>query len=225
MKKLIPLLALYFLASQAQAQNFSIDSLKTKYWELGLVASDILAGALSVDFSMAIAKNQVIGLRSTITNDYYVYNYSRFYDGANYLYRGGVFHKIYLPQERNRNITIRHGLCFSLSEYYSQREEWIEFNNLGNTQYRLGLVDFEDRHVSVGYELLIGLQQSYRSKFFLEYYVGARYLELVNTNSEYYNLSELKADANYYSDGNPFDIYSNNVRIVVGFVVGLQRQP
>jgi|GEM_PF-2415700 len=226
MKKLIPLLALcLLLVSSVSAQYFNTDSLKVRYWELGWVGSDLLIGALSIDLAMGITDNQAIGLRSTITNDYFNNYYSNFYQGANYVYRGGLFHKIYLSSSRNRKFTFRHGLRYSISEYYSQSEEWIEFNRFGNTQYRLGTVDIEDLNVELGYEFIVGLQQRTNSLFFLEYYAGLKYMELVSTNSSLYSIQELKA-GNNYSEGYFFtNNYPENLSLVVGLVIGLQRQP
>jgi len=224
MKNLISILVFCLSASQAQAQFFNIDSFKTRYWELGWVASDALVGAFSADLAIGIADNQAIGLRTTLTQDYFNNDYRNFYLGSNYIYRGGIFHKIYFPSRRNRNVTLRHGPSFSLNEYYAQKEEWIEFNRFGNTQYRWGSVEFEDRNIQLGYEVIVGLQQNFNSIFFIEYYAGIRYLELVSTNSSNYSVGELKG-ANEYRDGYLFDLYPSNTTIVVGFVLGFQKQP
>jgi len=224
MKNLLSILVFCLFASQAQSQFFNIDSLKTKYWEIGWVASDILVGTFSADLAIGIAKNQAIGLRTSLTQDYFNNDYRSFYQGSNYIYRGGIFHKIYFPTRRNRKVTLRHGPSYSISEYYGQEEDWIEFNRFGNTQYRWGSIDFEDRNIELGYELMVGLQQSYNSIFYIEYYVGLRYMELVNTNSSKYNIGDLKA-INDYRDGFLFDLYPNNTSIVLGFVMGFQKQP
>ncbi len=226
MKKLISLLALYsLLLSAVSAQDVNSQFLKSRYWELGWVASDVLVGALSIDLAMGIADNQAIGLRSTITNDYLNNHYSNFYQGANYVYRGGIFHKIYFPSRHNRKVTFRHGPRYSISEYYTQSEGWIEFNRFGNTQYRLGTVEIEDLNIELGYELSVGLQQRFNNMFFIEYYAGLKYMELVRTNSSTYSIQELKAGNNYSESYFLNSSYPENVSLIVGLVVGLQREP
>jgi len=222
MKKLNTLLALSLIVLQLSGQALEKSAFKPSLWEIGWVSNDIFIGAFSTDVAMGFFENQAIGIRTTITNDYFLNNFEGFYDGANFVYRGGIFHKIYLPLRRDRQLILRHGPRISVSEYSLQTEGWVSFENFGNTQYRLSAIDVVDQNIELGYELILGLQQHYNRLFFLEYYVGLTYMDLVSTNSTQYSLSELRESNNYYYYP---DVFPNNIRLVFGFVIGLKWEP
>lgn len=223
MKKLVFILLISFVSFKVVGQVSDSSKFKPTFWEIGWVSSDIFIGALSGDIVLGFRHNQGIGIRTTLTQDYFFSdNLYGLYENSNFVYRGGIFHKIYLDHRRNRKITLRHGPRIRYSEYSYQKEDWIEFENLGNTQFRYGTVNLQDRNLELGYELMIGLQQRYNNLFFLEYYVGLSYMDFVSTNSTQFTLDDFRnngsSDYGYYSG-----ILPNQAQLVLGLVIGFRK--
>jgi hypothetical protein len=219
MKKFSILLILSVFLFQLQAQQQSNLSFKPERWEIGWLANDLLIGRLTADIVLSFSDKHAFGLRSSIGNDFLNTSFGGLYDGSNFVYRGGLFHKMYFPHSRNKHFTVRHGPRFRYSEDYFEKEEWVSFQNLGNRQYVLRDVEKTDNNLKLGYEILFGLQGRYESSFFYEYYVGIKYMQLVNTSSDDYSLNEI-SESSVLSEY--FQFTSNRVDFVIGFVIGLQ---
>ena len=221
MKKLNALLFVSLISLQISGQALPLSEFNPKFWEVGWVSSDIFIGAFSADVVLGFRENQGIGLRTTFTQDYFPDDFYGLYDNSNFIYRGGIFHKIYLADKRNRHITLRHGPRISVSEYSFQKEGWIEFYNSGNRQYRFGTINLTDQNIELGYEFIVGIQQRYNSMFFLEYYLGVSYMDYVSTNSTEYTLNDLRS--NDYSYGYYSEFLPNQFQLLLGFVIGLRK--
>jgi hypothetical protein len=219
MKKFSLLLILSLFLFQVHGQEETNLSLKPNGWEIGWITNDIFIGRLTADVILSYSNKHAFGLRSSIGNDFFNSSFGGLYEGTNFEYRGGLFHKMYFPQKRNRQLTIRHGLRVKYSENYYEKDEWMSFENLGNTQYVLRNATKTDRNFKLGYELILGLQQRYESKFFYEYYAGITYMQLVSTTSNNFGIDEL-SEYNVLSDF--FEFTSDRMAIVVGVVIGLQ---
>lgn len=217
MKKLA-ILSLSLICFNAFAQEPK-NSFQPYSWEIGWLVSDATIGAFSADVVMGLNQTHSIGIRNTFTEDYFNLNYQYIYDYANYVYRGGIFHKMYIPTYRNRSLTLRHGLRYEISEYSLSKEEWIGFQNNGNTQYRLGERIITDQNIRMGYELIAGLQAEGNTlPFFIEYYLGLSYMRLVSTNSTEFSMQEIESGSNDYTDLYP----SDHLRVLVGVVIGIK---
>ena len=219
MKKFSTLLILSVFLFQLQAQQESNLSFKPERWEIGWLTNDFLIGRLTADVVLSFSDKHAIGLRSSIGNDFLNTSFGDLYDGTDFVYRGGLFHKMYFPHRRNKYFTIRHGLRFRYSEDYFEKEEWMSFENLGNRQYVLSDVEKTDKNLKLGYEILFGLQGRYESGFFYEYYVGLKYMQLLSTSSDDYSLNEI-SESTVLPEF--FELTSNRVGLVIGVVIGLQ---
>lgn len=186
-------------------------------WQIGLVATEIIVPSFTIDASMAVANRQHLGIR--LSRPFYQsFNESDLYQRTNWAFKGGFYHKIFIPLDNYDLFTFRHGVRFGYSSLEFDATVWDPYQNLGNTFYEYRDVSFVDNPITLGYEALIGWQNSYKM-FYFEVYFGLSYEFIQNT-------AELKAieykGENYSLDylGPGFE-YDSGLRPVLGLVIGL----
>jgi len=197
--------------------SMSTEEPSTPNWQVGLVASEIVVPALSLDASVGFMPGQHIGIR--LSRPYYQsFDESDLYQRVNWAFKGGVYHKIFVPINKYDMLTIRHGARFGFSDLAFDATVWDPYTNLGNTFYEYRDVTFNDQVITMGYELLGGWQSSYRS-FYFEIYGGLSYEFFLNSDELTvfdYKPSDFSLD--YFGPGYE---YNSGIRPVLGLVIGL----
>lgn len=219
MRSLVLFMLIGFSSLSLMGQNlrYSESDPDTPEWQVGLVVSEVIIPSIAIDASMAITDRQHIGLR--IARPYYQsFNESDLYNRTVWAFKGGFFHKIFLPLDNYDLLTFRHGVRFGYSELEFDATVWDPYTSNGNTFLEYRDVTFTDQPFSLGYEALIGWQNNYKNLFF-EIYFGLTYEYLENA-------SELQAPQ-YKGDNYSLDYlgpgyeYDSGIRPVMGLVIGL----
>ena len=214
---------LLFLGGQlllAQEQDSPFDYTKRlPKWQVGLVATDVIVPALTIDASFQLKDRHHIGLR--LSNPFY----QSFYEGdlyqrTNWAVKGGLYHKVFFPLSEKDILTFRHGLRFGASELAFDATIWECYERFGNTFMEYRDVSLSDRPISLGYEALIGWQDNYGA-FFFEVYFGVTY-EFIQNRSDLL-APEYKGDSYSLEFNGPGYEYDSGIRPVLGLVLGLTR--
>jgi hypothetical protein len=208
---------LFGLGLMAQSSSSSAADLKTPQWQVGLVASEVIIPSIAIDASMAITEKQHIGIR--VSRPYYQsFNESDLYQRTIWAFKGGFFHKIFIPLDNYDMFTFRHGVRFGYSKLEFDATVWDPYQSNGNTFLEYRDVSFTDQPFSLGYEALIGWQNSYKNLFF-EVYFGLSYEYLENASE--LQAPQYKGETYSLDYLGPGYEYDSGIRPVMGLVIGL----
>tara|TARA_B100001115_G_C15845842_1_gene426085 strand:- start:1044 stop:1721 length:678 start_codon:yes stop_codon:yes gene_type:complete len=221
MKRLITILLISLLGYSMMAQNDGTEKDKkdipTPEWQIGLVVTDIVIPSISLDASIEVAPRNHIGIRLA-SPQYQSFSDYDLYQRSNWAFKGGIYHKVFMPLDEYDMFTFRHGIRFGISELEFDATVWDPYQNNGNTYLEYRDVSYSDQPISLGYEIMAGWQNNFKSLYF-EIYFGLSY-EFIN------NASDLKAveykgedfSLDYFGPGYE---YNSSIRPIMGLVIGL----
>lgn len=203
------------LKLSAQEKNLAPD------WQVGLVYSDLIIPAITIDYQQAIDHRNQWGARLSVPflfQNLAGENYEELYYSQNYAYRLGLFHRYFFSSSTLDQIHLRHGVRFGHYDLNYQEQGWIPFEDNGNTYYEWTTRDDNEEVLMLGYELIVGWTEMYTNYYF-EYYAGLSYQNIINYNDlkrpkdQAYNPSLLDEGGTIFT----------GVRPIVGLIIGLGR--
>lgn len=222
--KRFSLITLILSASIASAQyskspedTSSNETPRIPAWQVGIVFTDIVVPAISIEASLQMQGRHHLGIK--ISRPYYSsFNESDLYNTTNWAFKGGVHHKIFFSPNNIDKLTFRHGLRAGISDLSFSASAWVPYEQYGTTRLEYRDVNFSERPISLGYEVLLGWQTNYGA-FYSEMYLGLSYETLINSA----DLLALDYKGDYYSLDyfGPGYEYDSGIRPVIGLIIGL----
>jgi hypothetical protein len=219
MNKIYAIIVSLFLGCGLMAQGPEIPQKRMEIpdWQLGIVITDFAVPAFTLDANIRIQNKHHIGLRLSAPS-YQSYDTEDLYQSTVWALKTGVYHKIYMPLNRDDMLTFRHGFRFGVADLQFNADLWQPFERNGNTFLEYQDVTFTDRALSLGYEIMVGWQSHYKFLFY-EIYFGATFETIIN--EEQLTVLDYKSPAAGTNFNGPGYEYQGSFRPVLGMVIGL----
>lgn len=220
MKRLAFIIAILSgFTSQAQTSDETLDIVPD--WQIGLVVTDVVIPALTIEGSVKISPRQHLGLKLSLPS-YQSYFDTDLYQGTNWAFKGQVFQKIFLPYKENRTVILKHGPRVGLSDLSYTAETWVESERFGNPVYTYEEITGNDRNITLGYEVQLAWM-SRHDWIYYELYLGLAYEQVINPESmsvlQYRDPEQ--ASLEYWGPGYE---YNGVARPILGVIIGINNR-